>query len=306
MAPDPYREQRFSAAEVRRTLRRAAELAEADPDTASAERALTREELDRAAGELGLPASAVARALSSEEQEQGEPDHAWFVGAPTRILLEREIEGEPSDADREDLLEEIRSIVGDTGTTETVGKTLVWKLTPVYGSRGRDISVRIRARDGRTRIVVEERLGRMATGLFVGIGVGGGIGPMGAYIALIAKFGLLAGLFPLLWIPAVLLLARTIFGSVSRRRERNLRKLMKRLVQCAESWSPAKAPARARRIATTGPRVQTDGAEPAKRAAQAEALAKERAEADAEARLQAEAEAEADDAAGGGAERKQK
>src|SRR6185437_5437138 len=105
---DPFREQRYSAQEVRRILRRAAELAEGDPETPAAERALTREELTRTAGELGLPESAVARAAA---QGEGEPAAApsaaprsAFLGAPTRVVLTEEIDGEPGEADREDLV----------------------------------------------------------------------------------------------------------------------------------------------------------------------------------------------------------
>ena len=86
----PFRDAPISPSEVRRILRRAAEIAERDPETASAERAMTREELERAAAELGLPASAIARAIDHEEPEAGEVEGHWFLGGKTRIVLERD------------------------------------------------------------------------------------------------------------------------------------------------------------------------------------------------------------------------
>jgi hypothetical protein len=108
---DPFRERLFDAAEVRRALRVAVELAEHDPETKKTERALTRAELERSAEELGLPASAIGRALQGDELPGGRPqDRSRWIGAPTRIVLEAEVPGEPSEADREDLVEDIREV----------------------------------------------------------------------------------------------------------------------------------------------------------------------------------------------------
>jgi hypothetical protein len=269
--PDPFREQRYSAQEVRRILRRAAELAEDDPETPAAERALTREELTHAAGDLGLPESAVARAAAQGEGEPAaapsEAPRSAFLGARTRIVLTEEIEGEPSEADREDLVELIREVTGETGAVETTSKTLTWRVDPVYRGQGRAISVRLRSRDGRTRVVMEERLGRQATGLFVGLGVGGGIGPMGAYIAAIAKLGVVGLMFPLVWIPLMLLLARTIFIGLEARRRRTLANVMRGIRRNAAGWSKRAAPSRI----SVPRKAEADGAEEAEAEAEAEA-----------------------------------
>jgi hypothetical protein len=242
MSTDPYRERRFSAAEVRQVFRRAADLAEHDPETQGTERSLTRKELDRLAAEIGLPATAVARALQSDEAPEKQPEQSWFLGAPTRMLLEREVEGEPSDSDREDLLEEIRTRLGITGSSETIGKTLVWKLNAVEGTKGRELSVRFRSKNGRTKIVIEEQLGRIAGGLFGGIGIGGGVGPLGGYIAALVHLGALGLVLPLLWIPAMLILARTIFVAIARRRRRTALELMDHLAEFSRSWSGGQPP----------------------------------------------------------------
>src|SRR2546428_7317108 len=207
---DPCREKRFSPAEVRRILRRAAELAEKDPETAAAEKSLTRGDLERAAADLGIPSTALSSALAGDVPQGAQPTTSnAFLGAPTRILLEEEVEGEPSEEDREDLLEAIRVEIGEGGFLENVGKTFTWRLAPMM-SRGSDLTVRLRSRNGRTRIVIEENLARRAIGLFVGLGVGGGVGPMGAYIALIMNFGALFAIVPVVWICSMVLLARTI------------------------------------------------------------------------------------------------
>jgi hypothetical protein len=247
---DPFREKRLSPADVRRALVRASEIADSLPETPAVEKSLTRGELEQAGTALGLPARAIAEALDDDEPAPGEerPRRRGFLGAPTRFVLEKELPGEPSDDEREDLLDEIRTVVGDTGSIETVGKSLIWK----HSGNTRQLSVRLRSRDGRSRIVVEERLTRQATGLFVGIGVGGGIGPLGGYVLAILKLGVLGLLFPLIWIPCLLLLARTIFAALARRRERELRKLMTRLTRAAAGWSGARQRSRTRVAAATG------------------------------------------------------
>jgi hypothetical protein len=232
----PFRDAPISPSEVRRILRRAAELAERDPETASAERAMTRSELERAAADLGLPASAIARAIDHDENaEAAEEKGHWFLGGKTRIVLEREIPAEPSEREREDLIDEIREVMGDTGTLESVGNNLVWRTT-VTRNAPQAFTIRIRFRDGRTRVVIEERLLGQAIGLFVGLGVGGGIGPMGGYIMACIKLGAIGLVFPLLWIPTMLLLARTIFAGMTRRHAKTMRETMNRIEQCATKW----------------------------------------------------------------------
>jgi hypothetical protein len=242
---DPFREPQLPPSEVRRILRRAAELAEHDPGTSGAERPMTRDELERVAGELGLPASSIARAFDPAGDNPGPArgKRPWFLGSPTRLVAEAEVAGEPSESQREDLIDDIRDAVGEAGMIESVGKSLTFRLTP-GASKRRDLSVRLRSRDGRTRIVVEERLGNQAAGLFFGLGFGGGLGPMGAYIAAVAKLGVVGLVFPLLWIPTMLVLARTIFGALARRRTRTLTDVMERLKRSAAHWSTVEPRAR--------------------------------------------------------------
>lgn len=240
----------MSPAEVRRVLARAAKIAERDPETAKVERAMTRAELESAAADLGIPESAVARAIDHPDEEgeiEEDAKGSWFLGGKTRMVLERELPCEPTHSQREDLLDEIRDVTGDVGTIESLGNTLVWHATPTQNRNASTLSVRMRFRDGRTRVVMEQRLLGQAIGLFVGLGVGGGIGPMGGYIALIAKIGALGLVAPLVWIPMMLLLARTIFSAMARRRARTMRDVMRRIERHAATWEGTRvAPAKTR------------------------------------------------------------
>jgi hypothetical protein len=234
----PFRDATMSPAEVRRVLERAAKLAERDPETAKVERAMTRVELERAAADLGIPESAVARAIEHPDEEAEIDEVAkgsWFLGGKTRIVLERELPYEPTQAQREDILDDIRDVTGDVGTIESVGNTLVWHATQNRNATS-TLSVRMRVRDGRTRVVIEERLLGQAIGLFVGMGVGGGIGPMGGYIALIARIGVVGLIAPLIWIPTMLIAARTIFSAMTKRRARRMHDIMRRIETHATSW----------------------------------------------------------------------
>jgi hypothetical protein len=129
--------------------------------------------------------------------------------------------------------------------------------------------VRIRTRRGRTRVVVDERLAPAYLGLFVGLGIGGGIGPLGGYIAAIAKLGVVGFVVPLVWIPLMFLLARTIYGAIARGRQRELRRLRRAIERRAAAWSEGKSTGQSAgaRIAApegrdeAGERVEEDAAE---------------------------------------------
>jgi hypothetical protein len=258
----PFREQQLSPREVRGALRRAAELAEDDPALPRVEKSMTRGELEQLGGELGLPAGAIAKALDGTSGGDGADPlggkRSFFLGAPTVLKQEIEVAGEPSVADREDIIEDIQDVMGH-GSIETVGKTMSWKFSPGFRN-GRDFSIRVRSRDGRTRIVAEERIAQSATGLFIGLGVGAGIGPMGGYVAAIVKLGAIAAIFPILWIPLMLLLARTLFIGVARRRARTMNELMKLIERRAARWSSPGAgePPRVR-VVPSAPVAATSG-----------------------------------------------
>lgn len=105
-------------------------------------------------------------------------------------------------------------------------------------ARGRQVDVSIVPRGGVTTIRVEEELGNVAGALVGGIVGGGGGGTSGAVIgASLAAFhsapitiGLLAGS-----LSAFYMLARTIYGSIAGKREKQLRDLIGRLEEITQS-----------------------------------------------------------------------
>jgi hypothetical protein len=79
---NPFRERRYLPRDVLRIVRRAASLAEEDPRTDRHGQSLTRGEIERAAANLGLPPSAIARAAdalgaSDEEAVRSRPSRFW-------------------------------------------------------------------------------------------------------------------------------------------------------------------------------------------------------------------------------------
>src|ERR1700722_18917224 len=102
---DPFRDRRFSGPEARRILRRAGDFAGRSAAQDS-EFSVAQGDLERAASELGLSGDVVARAIVGPDREPlaaPRSGSSWLLGAPTRLLLEKEVPGEPSEADREDL-----------------------------------------------------------------------------------------------------------------------------------------------------------------------------------------------------------
>jgi hypothetical protein len=152
--------------------------------------------------------------------------------------------------------------MGDTGAVDLVGKMLVWQYSRSYQGSVRDMSVRLRPRDGRTRIIVEENISRLAVRVFGGIGTGGLGAMVFSYLPLIAKHGSLdpgfplpanlVRLVPLLALLVMFVLARTIFVAVARRRHRALRELLSDLTKEAGPWASPVAPSRARVAASSG------------------------------------------------------
>lgn len=275
MESSPFRERRFAPADVRRIVRRAAEIAEHDAATGAVEKPLTQEEIERLAAELGMPASAVQRAISGDTETSAP---AAAGENKRRILIEDEIEGELPASRQEDVIDAIHGVLGETGAAQIVGRTLTWSPPVVMRGQPRLLNVSVRARDGVTRVRIDENLSNQFWGLHLGLGLGmglgGGIG-FGLPLAIAMHMPALAFVFMLAWVAVSVGLARVIYGAIHQRRSRELSALRERLGKAVRDGVAA-------------------GAEPAKRKARIAAPA---SEADAEAEAQAEAEAEAEEAA---------
>lgn len=265
--PSAFRERRLPPTEVRRILRRAAEIAETDPETDAAERALTQDELERHGAELGLPASAIRRAVSAPLGPDPSGERPWLE--PRDVLLEQEIAGEVSADRHEEIVEAIRAAVGVEGRTEVVGKTLSFYLPRAVAPL-----ITIRSKDGATRVRVTERLNGAAAlaGLstfaalasLMGVGVGMDVMRSALAAGVIGAVVMLCGVFA-----SSLVAARGI-----RRREAWLEHVMERagaaVSAAAEPAVEPAAPARVR-VAEIGGAGEPAGATAEEREREAEA-----------------------------------
>ncbi len=177
-----------------------------------------------------------------------------FLGAPTRIVVERVVDGVVSPDDFDLVLEEIRAALRNVGYVAKAGTSLYWTArkpkdpsqgfdlsniwTEMQGDDAPDQQVRVTTRHGQTRIRLEHRMGDTAGGLFGGLL--GGLGGGGA--AAILGIGLPLGAPALIVIPGAAALAggtwiitRAIFRAVVASRRRQLEDLADRLAeQCDE------------------------------------------------------------------------
>lgn len=199
--------------------------------------------MEQLEGDLDEARAEIER-LRGEETDEGRSSRGW-LGAPTRIELERSIDGELPEAAREEIVELLRAELHELGRTETIGRTLAWRSEPDPQRGGRRIDVLVTARNGRTRIHVREHLGALAGGLFGGVvgGAGGGVGISLLVTGAILGFPLMAaGGFAFAGLTYGIV--RTAYGSVVQYRERELARLTSNLEELVRD--AVRAPLRAR------------------------------------------------------------
>ncbi len=235
MADSRVRSRKFNDEEVALIIKRAAELQQTEQAADEPGNAMTLAEVEQIATEAGIDPRLIRRAAQGLDRPSESTRPSPWVGAPTKISFERVVDGEISNDDFEPLVNEMRRALGDNGIPSVLGRTLAWTSTQGRArrnSRGRQIDVSVTSRGGVTTIRVEEELRNVAGALFGGL-VGGGAGGTSG-ISMAIGIGVLhsAPLAGLIWIGAAggfYTLARTIFGSISGKRERQLRDLARRL-----------------------------------------------------------------------------
>lgn len=228
---------RYSDQEVSLILRRAAELQVEAPGAASGTSLADLEEIAR---EAGLDPALVRRAASDLATAAPVAVPSRFLGAATKLHVERVIDGELSSDDMEALVDEVRRTFGEPGIVSALGRTVTWSPTPtMHQGKGanRRLFVTLTMRGGQTTIRAEEDLGPLAGGLFGGLmgGMGGGLtaptiliaGPL--FHAVLPVVGVVGALFG-----GSYALARVIYVAMARGRERALRQLIERLGAYAE------------------------------------------------------------------------
>ncbi|MDQ2767955.1 MAG: serine/threonine protein kinase [Gemmatimonadota bacterium] len=197
------------------------------------EAGISREHVDRAAEELGLVRGGARRgtrvdALATPLARR--PILTPLFAAPFRLQEETDVEGEIAPADYELIVDSIRTALHDEGAVSAFGRTLTWS-SRISSSKGRNVSVTLSPRNGRTRIRIDERLGQLAGGLYGGIV--GGTSSLAVWAATSAFHATHAIVPTVLAAIAVELttfsIARTILGLVKGKRERQLTALRAQL-----------------------------------------------------------------------------
>lgn len=227
--------------EIEAIVNRAAEIEATNPTLAGS---MTIGGVEQIARDVGIDKrhvkSAVAslspRAISRDSGIEP-PRRNWFIGGPTRLLLERIIDGELSEGDYPLLVEEIRIVLGEVGQVSQLGSSFTWSVNTGKSSL-QQIEVAVGVRRGKTRIIVQENLNNLIGAVFGGIGGGvggGGLGPIMASIFGGLHLAPAAALFVVpAWLVTVFGITRSSYFYAVKRREKKLRRLIDRLADVTQ------------------------------------------------------------------------
>ncbi len=240
MEQSTERRRRYGEEEVGLILKRAAELQRQEPAAGGEGGGLSLAELEEIAAEAGIDPRYLRRAADEVDAHaiplRGDGlDH--LLGAPLTLKFDRILTGELSEDGLEALIPEIQDAAEGYGHPSLVGHTLTWQSTSPNSERTLQVTVSSGA--GRIRIRIEERSSQLAAQLFGGLmgGMGGGVG-LGVGLG-VGIGALQSALFAVAWPVGVIsgsfLLARTIYRSSVRRRQRVLRELLDRLTETVEA-----------------------------------------------------------------------
>ena len=159
------------------------------------------------------------------------------IGAPVKIDLEASFDGELSDTGFEEIADEIQRSLGEMVTVSSVGRSLT--VTTATGPGGRNgmprrLQIHLSSRNGRTTVRAFEDMTQLANGMMVGITMGGGFGGGSLMVGIIMGTThngalALAGIASTLTIAYTI--SRTLFGRASRKREREVRDVLARVVR---------------------------------------------------------------------------
>ncbi len=159
---------KFSDAEVREIIGRAAELQSAQP---TEEGALSIGAVEQVAAEVGIPPRHVRDAVRELERRPAAPPAAARSGPPRffksdKLRYTRIVDGEVPESAHEALVEEIQRTLDIAGHVSSIGKSLTWSPA-AQGQEGRKVVVTVTPEAGETRIHIEERQELAGWRLFV-------------------------------------------------------------------------------------------------------------------------------------------
>ncbi len=233
---EPTALRRYDDAEVKRLLKRAAELQQGGGVSARTG-GFTLRELEAIAVEAGLDVGALRQAAAELDAQPGWG--AAVAGAPMRIRLERVLPFEVPNSAFDGLLPIIQSLLALRFQVSQVGRTLTWTANEPDSSRRVEVIVSVH--QGQTRVLIEERLGALAGGLFGGVVGGLGGASVGLFAALASTTGvmLLPALAPVAVLGGAYTACRYGFRGLARRRARTLAQLLESLVQELLRYEPS-------------------------------------------------------------------
>jgi hypothetical protein len=235
MPDSPVTGRKFNDEEVALIIKRAAELQQTEQTADETSSAMSLAEIEQIAKEAGIDPALIRRAAQSLDRPGESNRPSPWVGAPTKLVFERVVDGEISNDEHEALIDTVRRTIGDNGMPSVLGRTLSWSSSYQGGrrrNRGRRVDVTVVARGGVTTIRVEEELRDVAGALIGGLVGGGGGGTTGITVGIGMSQFHSAPIALMLWLGAATgfyLLARTIFGNISEKREKQLKGLADRL-----------------------------------------------------------------------------
>jgi hypothetical protein len=235
MPDSPVTGRKFNDEEVALIIKRAAELQQTEQTADDTSSAMSLAEIEQIAKEAGIDPALIRRAAQSLDRPGESNRPSPWVGAPTKLVFERVVDGEISNDEHEALIDTVRRTIGDNGMPSVLGRTLSWSSSYQGGrrrNRGRRVDVNVVARGGVTTIRVEEELRDVAGALIGGLVGGGGGGTTGITVGIGMSQFHSAPIALMLWLGAATgfyLLARTIFGNISEKREKQLKGLADRL-----------------------------------------------------------------------------
>ncbi|MGQ0649458.1 MAG: serine/threonine-protein kinase [Gemmatimonadaceae bacterium] len=204
--------------------------------------------IDRAIAER-TPAAIAGTGLVRQGAKMSEPVNRW-MGSRTRLEYEAIIDGELSEDEMEEVVDELRRSLGEFGSVSTVGRTITFtsQYSAPSGSYPRKLQVSVSSRSGRTTLRAYEDLRQLAHGVLWGVtgGAGGGLGG--------AAFGIIMGVtkgaaiavapFAFLGVAAAAYgAARLILKAVVRNKEREISGSMERVATRIKELIAARRPA---------------------------------------------------------------
>jgi hypothetical protein len=176
------------------------------------------------------------------------PRRSRWLGGPTILLFERQVEGEIGDTGYQLIVDEIQGVLGSTGQVSQLGRSFSWAVS-FGGPPWRDLGVAVSVRGGYTRIGVRENLLQLLIPI-AGFGAASaaiGVNPVVTVARNALDLQWAGWAMPLMWIVAILAAARITYQYIAKRRARQLEALADRLVTLARRLV-LERPARSNRV----------------------------------------------------------